>query len=65
MENYKWLETLDKKDLIKLLNEILPDLYAEIEENKSYDNSGHLYNIDNILHDWHKSALTLQNPKNN
>jgi hypothetical protein len=61
MEDYKWLETLDKRDLIKLLNEILPDLYAEIEENKSYDNlSGHLYNIDNILSKYHKSAIALQ-----
>lgn len=61
MENYNWLEVFDKEDLIELLKEILPDLLCEIEENSSYDDlSGHLSTIDNILHEWHKSALAIQ-----
>jgi len=64
MEDYKWLEAFNKEDLIKLLNEILPDLYAEIEENSSYGHlSGHLYTIDNILYEWQESTLDIQNPE--
>ena len=61
MEDYKWLEVFDKKDLIKFLREILPDLYVEIEENFNYnDLSGHLYTIDNILHEWKELSFTIQ-----